>query len=564
MQRQATVAAMLVTLRVKNLALVESARVDFQPGLNVITGETGAGKSILVGALALLLGERADRRMVRAGADAFGAEALFTLPKGSAVPALLDELGVPSMEDDQLIVRRVVKVEGAGQNLVNDTPVTAQALKRLGELLLDLHGPHEHQSLLHPDRQLAILDAFARAEDARDACGERFAAVQALQAERQALEGVGADLEAQLDLLRHRVKEIEAAAPEEGEDERVEAEQAVAGHAQRLLELGGAAVGSLSEGEGSAFDRMAEAQRNLEEMARLLPAAEGWREDLLQVSRRMTEIAATIQSNLEGVDANPERLQWLDQRIATYQRLKRKYGGSVASVLGVLAESQARLRSLEGREERLRELAASEAAAWAAYRQQAATVHDLRAQAARKLAAAVTKELQTLGFPRSAFSVALAEAAPRASGTDASEFGFAPNAGEPSQPLRAIASSGEISRVMLATKAVLSAHDRVPILVFDEVDANLGGEVGLAVGRKLRTLAKRHQVLCITHLPQVAAHGEAHFVVSKREQDGRTLTEVKAVDQASRVDELARMMGGREVTKSVTAHARELLARAAE
>ena len=344
----------------------------------------------------------------------------------------------------------------------------------------------------------------------------------------------------------------------------MEAEQAVAGHAQRLLELGGAAVGSLSEGEGSAFDRMAEAQRNLEEMARLLPAAEGWREDLLQVSRRMTEIAATIQSNLEGVDANPERLQWLDQRIATYQRLKRKYGGSVASVLGVLAESQARLRSLEGREERLRELAASEAKAWAAYRQQAATVHDLRAQAARKLAAAVTKELQTLGFPRSAFSVALAEAAPRASGTDASEFGFAPNAGEPSQPLRAIASSGEISRVMLATKAVLSAHDRVPILVFDEVDANLGGEVGLAVGRKLRTLAKRHQVLCITHLPQVAAHGEAHFVVSKREQDGRTLTEVKAVDQASRVDELARMMGGREVTKSVTAHARELLARAAE
>jgi DNA repair protein RecN (Recombination protein N) len=264
------------------------------------------------------------------------------------------------------------------------------------------------------------------------------------------------------------------------------------------------------------------------------------------------------------VESNPERLQWLDQRLAIYQRLKKKYGGSVAQTLSVLEESRARLRGLETRGDRLLELAVEEKKRWTAYHVQAAKLREQRMAAARKLAEAVTRELQALGFPRSAFAVDLKEAEPRASGSDVVEFGFAPNAGEPGQPLRAIASSGEISRVMLATKAVLSSHDRIPVLVFDEVDANLGGEIGLAVGRKLRALAKRHQVICITHLPQVAAHGQSHFVVAKREQAGRTITEVHPLGESDRVQELARMMGGRDITKSVIAHARELLARSAE
>jgi DNA repair protein RecN (Recombination protein N) len=242
--------------------------------------------------------------------------------------------------------------------------------------------------------------------------------------------------------------------------------------------------------------------------------------------------------------------------------LKKKYGGSVSAVLATRNEAKARLRALESREDRLRELQGREERAWAVYGQAADALRARRTRAAGQLAGAVTRELQALGFPRSAFAVDLAEAEARASGRDAVEFGFAPNAGEPGQPLRAIASSGEISRVMLATKAVLSAHDRVPVLVFDEVDANLGGETGLAVGRKLRALGQRHQVLCITHLPQVAAHGASHFVVSKRVQDGRTFTDVQAVEGAARVDEVARMLGGREVTRSVTAHAKELLERA--
>lgn len=555
---------MLVTLRVKNLALVESARVDFQPGLNVITGETGAGKSILVGALALLLGERADRRMIRAGTDSCGAEALFQLPGHPGVAALLEELGVPPMEDGQLIVRRIVKADGPGQNLINDSPVTAQGLKRLGELILDMHGPHEHQSLLHPERQLAILDAFAHVEEFRAACAEVYASIQTIREERAALEGAGADLEAQLDLLRHRVKEIGDAAPVEGEDVRIEEEQRVAGSAQRLLELGGAVVGALTEGETNAFDRLAESQRLLEEMARLMPQADGWRQEILQIARQVQEVAAGLQSTLESVESNPERLQWLDQRLAIYQRLKKKYGGSVSQMLAVLDESRTRLRGLESRGDRLSELAGAEKNLWVSYQASADRLREKRQAAAKKLADAVTRELQALGFPRSAFSVDLKEAEPRATGADAVEFGFAPNAGEPGQPLRTIASSGEISRVMLATKAVLSSHDRIPVLVFDEVDANLGGETGLAVGRKLRALAKRHQVLCITHLPQVAAHGEFHFVVAKRVQEGRTITEVRALDKDERVEELARMLGGRDVTKSVTQHAKELLVRSSE
>lgn len=553
---------MLVTLRVKNLALVENVRVDFEPGLNVITGETGAGKSILIGALALLLGDRADRRMIRSGADACGAEAVFHLKDPKAVNGLLAELGVDALVDGQLIVRRIVKAEGNGQNLINDTPVTIQALKRLGELLLDLHGPHEHQSLLNPDYQLAILDAYGGLIPARESCAEVYRAIQLLKQEQESLQGSEEDLAAQLDLLRHRVREIGDAAPVEGEDEQIAQEQRVAGSAQQLLEVGGAAIAALTEGEANAADLLGEALRRLEEVARLLPAAEAWRQDILDIARRLRETGAAIQAALEQVDCNPERLQWLDQRLATYQRLKKKYGGSTASILSVLEDSTARLHKLESRGKRLGELKQAEEKRWAEYRKLAATLTQSRKEAALRLAAAITGELRSLGFPKSAFAVDVGPGEPRVSGADAVEYGFAPNAGEPSQPLRVIASSGEMSRVMLATKAVLSQHDRIPILVFDEIDANLGGETGLAVGRKLRGLGRRHQVLCITHLPQVAAHGQTHYAVTKHESAGRTVSEISKLADAQRAEELARMMGGKALTKSVLQHARELLEQA--
>ena len=550
---------MLVTLRVKNLALVENVRLDFEPGLNVITGETGAGKSILMGALHLLLGDRADKKYVRAGADACGAEALFKLAQPKAMNDLLESLGVAPCEDGQLIIRRIVKAAGGGQNLINDSPVTLQGLKQVGELLVDMHGPYDHQSLLNPAFQLDVLDAYGHLEEPRAAYASVYAELGALEAEREELQGGDQDVAGQIDLLTFRVKEIEELAPVEGEDEAVAREHQTVSHAQRILELGDGVRRAMQEGEGSAFDGLAAAQRQLEELSRLLPEAEEWKREARSLAMQVQALSEAMGSTLDRVEADPARLQWLEQRLAAYQKMKRKYGGSVADVLAVLAENKERLRRLLTRGERLTELDGRLALVRAQVMKKGRVLGKQRREVAEKLARAVTVELRELGFPHSAFAVEVTEGEPQACGLDVVAFGFAPNVGEPMRPLRDIASSGEISRVMLATKAVLAGHDRIPVLVFDEVDANLGGEMGNAVGRKLAQLGRSHQVLCITHLPQVAVHGGTHFAVAKRVRDQRTFTEVDRLEGEARVEEIARMLGGKDLTKVTMQHARAML-----
>lgn len=552
---------MLTTLRIKNLALVENLRLDFEPGLNVITGETGAGKSILMGALSLLLGDRAEKKWIRAGADACGAEAVFQVKKAADLDRLLDEYGVAPCEDHQLIIRRVVKAAGTSQNLINDSPVTLQVLKAVGERLVDMHGPYDHQSLLSPHFQLEVLDAFGDLERERAAYRARYDEVQALEEQRAALQGGDQDVAAQIDLLSFRVQELEEAAPVEGEDEAVAKEHQVVSHAQRILELGQGTVAALQAGEGSAFDVVASAQRNLDELARLLPDAEEWKKEARAVAVQLQGLAEAMAGALDRIEADPARLAWLEQRLATYQKLKRKYGATVAEILENLRESKERLRLLQTRGERLAELEKKAATAREQMLKVGRTLGRQRREAASRLAQAVTVELRELGFAHGAFSVAVAEGEPQASGLDGVTFGFAPNVGEAMKPLRDIASSGEISRVMLATKAVLAGHDRIPVLVFDEVDANVGGEMGHAIGRKLRELARSHQVVCITHLPQVASQGSVHFAVRKQVRDERTFTEVDRLDDAARVEEVARMLGGRNLTKVTLQHAREMLER---
>lgn len=550
---------MLTNLRVKNLALVESIRVEFGPGLNVITGETGAGKSILIGALSLLLGERADRSMIRAGEDACGAEAAFQLKDSAAVDEVLEKYGIEPCQDGQLIVRRIIKASGSSQSLVNDSPITLQALKEVGQLLVDMHGPHDHQSLLSPEFQMDLLDAFGHSWDQRAVYEETFRKMQALDERRAALEGAGENVAEQIDLLSYRVKDIEEAAPVEGEEDKVEQEQRLVGNAQRVLELGQAALQALAEGEGSAFDSMAVAQRSLDDLARLMPEAAEWKTEVQSCASRLQEVSAVMHSALDRVEADPARLDWLDQRLATYQRLKRKYAPTVEGVLQILRESKERLRNLETRGEQLAQLQKEKEALMKALRGQGEALRARRGAAAGRLAAAVTQELRALGFAHGSFSVELRDAEPHLSGMDDIEFGFAPNVGEPMRPLRAIASSGEISRVMLASKAVLAGHDRIPVMVFDEIDANVGGEMGSAVGRKLAEVAHQHQVICITHLPQVAVHGVTHMAVTKSVKDNRTMTEVKLLDERGRVEELARMLGGRDLTSVTLKHAREML-----
>lgn len=557
------VPSMLTLLRVKNLALVEEASVVFEPGLNIITGETGAGKSILIGALYLLLGERADTSAIRAGESQCLVEATFHLDNPQAVNHLLGEAGLEPCADGQLILRRVVKAAGGGQAFVNDAPVTLPLLKRLGSVLVDLHGPHDHQSLFQPASQLDILDAYTRAEQERAAYAAAYDKWQALGARREALSADVGDLAAQIDLLAYRVKEIEEAAPVAGEEEQVRAEQQTVGNAQRILELGQLFVQAATEDENAALATLAPARKALEELARLMPAAKEWPEELRIHTDAIASLSSAIQRELSDLDADPARLAWLDQRLATYDKLKRKYGPGLLEILQTLETAQARLKDLRSRDRQKAEVAKEIAATEKDLQTLGLALRKRRAAAAEKLAPAITAELRALGFEHGAFAIQLAPAESlAASGLDKIEFAFAPNVGEPMRALRAIASSGEISRVMLGIKVVLAEADQIPLLVFDEIDANVGGETAHAVGKKLAQAAQRRQVVAITHLPPVAACGAHQHAVRKHVQDGRTHTEVVPLDKAARIEELARMLGGRDTTSVALRHAAELLAAA--
>ena len=550
---------MLTTLRVKNLALVERVVADFRPGLNVITGETGTGKSILIGALSLVLGERAEKRLIRAGAEACGAEAVFQLADADAINALLAAAGLEPCDGGQLIVRRILKAEGVNQILVNDQPATLQLLKQLGERLVDMHGPYDHQSLLNPAFQLDLLDAFGHIWEARETYEAAYTRWRGLEDHIAQLAHETADPAAELDRLEYLIKDIEAAALVEGEEAAVAREQDLLGQTQRVQELCGGAAEALSDGEAAAFNAVVSAQKAVEELARLTPEAAEWLEQLRSINVQLQEINAGLHNLAEKTEADPARLEWLDERLALYRRLRKKYAPTVPEILAVLARSKERLRDLATRDEQLERLRQESVQVLAEMREHGAVLSARRRDAGNQLADAVTQELHALGFAGGRFTVELQPATPQPAGLDAIEFGFAPNIGEPMHPLRAIASSGEIARVMLATKCVLAQHDRIPVLIFDEIDANIGGETGNAVGKKLAEVAASHQVICITHLPQVAAHGQTHLAVTKSVREGRTFTEVRQLDERGRVNELARMLGGRDLTNVTLAHARAML-----
>ena len=561
-QPTGTIPRMLHTLRIKNLALVESVSIDFSPGLNVITGETGAGKSILIGALGLLLGERADKTIIRGGEEQCGAEALIEVPDPARLNALLAERGIELCDNGNIVLRRIVSTSGASRSFVNGSPTTLQALKEIGDLLVDMHGPHDHQSLLNTDYQMDILDAFGHTADLREEYVRSYREVRAIESERQAVHGADEQMVAQqIDLLSFQIQELDEAALADGEDVQIEREQAVVANAQRILELTAGVTAALTEGETSAFQALVAVQQALTQLSGILPEADEWRTEARALAVQVQELSTSVSACASKVDADPQRLQWLEERMALYHKLKHKYGATVAEVLAHLEKARARLQELQGRGQRLAELDGRLAEAAKRMSEAGRKLGRKRRTVAAKLAEAATQQLRDLGFPHGAFHVELGDVQPGPSGIDAVEFGFAPNPGEPMRPLQAIASSGEISRVMLAVKAVLSAHDRIPILVFDEIDANIGGETANAVGAKLAEVAGAHQVLCITHLPQVAVCGTTHFAVRKEVRDGRTRTDVERLDTDSRTEEIARMLGGRDLTSVTLRHARELLRR---
>lgn len=550
---------MLSRLRVKNLALVENIAVEFKAGLNIITGETGAGKSILIGALNLLLGERADKSVIRTGEDACGVEAVFDLEEAGEVDAALEEYGLDPCEDGQLVIRRIVKASGSGQNLVNDTAVTLTVLRRLGELLVDMHGPHQHQSLLNNNSQLDLLDSFGGLWDSRRNFERDYRELQDLQQRRADLEMDDEAVADQVENLSFRVKEIEDAEIHEGEDEEVEQEHAQAGNAHRILELSNSVVQVLTGDEHSVFNQLTGIHAALEELSRLLPDAAQWREEIESITSQIQEISSDISSHMDEASVNPARLSWLEQRLATFQRLKRKYGATLGEVMETLEQSRSKLEDLQTRDERIKELDAEILSKRREMMNVGKELRTKREAVAVELANAVTRELQALGFERGEFSVEINECDPSVAGIDEIEFGFAPNVGEKMRPLRKIASSGEISRVMLACKAVLARHDRIPILIFDEIDANLGGEMAHPVGAKLAEVAKAHQVVSITHLPQVAVCGDSHFTVVKYVRNERTFSNIEEVEGDARIGEIARMLGDAN-SRTARSHAQEMLA----
>src|SRR5213595_1594847 len=537
--------AVLNLLRIKNLALVEELEWQIAPGFTAITGETGAGKSIIIGALQLLLGERADKSLIRTGADTCTAEAVFTGKELKKLNPDLLEAGVEPCTDD-LIIKRSLSAAGSNRQFINGSPTTLSILKNVGDALVDLHGPHDHQSLLSPERQLDLLDSFARAEEQLADYQKHFRELQTLTAEHAALNTAETAREQELDLLRHQTTEINSANLVAGDEDEIEKRYKLSSSSKRLIELASAAANKLSEADESVLSQLAETQRLLRELEKIDISTEEIASEHAAAVVQLSEIARSLSDYAEKLDLDPEQLATLEQRVSLFETLKRKYGGSIAEVIEFGRRAAERMQKIEGRDAELERLAKEIEKVRAQMNRAGESLRKLRVKAAPKLSDTIRKNLVDLGFRQSEFEAKLSALdEPRASGFDSVELLFSPNPGEPLKPLRAIASSGEISRLMLAIKSALAAHDAIPLLVFDEIDTNVGGEIAHAVGAKMQTLGRNHQVICITHLPQVAATASSHFVVTKDVMRGRTFSNLHEVSEKARREEIARMLGGK-------------------
>jgi DNA repair protein RecN (Recombination protein N) len=557
---------MLRFLRIKHLAVIDSVEVEFDPGLNVLTGETGAGKSILVEAVGLLLGGRASGDLVRTGEDAAAIEAIF-------------ESG-----GEELLVRREITAQGRSRAFINGALATAGALKELSNRLIELHGQHEHQTLLDPSTHLGVLDTFGRLDALLAPTAAAFDALRIAQDELARVRTAVKDRESRLDLVTFQLGELERAAVkapppgDEGEDVELAALRQVLASAERVERLCTESYASLYESDDAILAGLGGVWRRVAELADLDPKFKPYLETRDGIKSQLEDLASFLRKYADNIEASPARLQQVEERLALLERLKRKYGPSLAEVVARRETLARELSDLSRGDERIAELERDLAAARGAFLGAAEKLSTER----RRIAAGFAKELEALvaelAMERTRFDVRfgdapLPESAWSGRGTDAAEFFVSPNLGEDLRPLARIVSGGELSRIMLAIKTLTAttrhgfsdAADRPPSasapgLIFDEVDAGIGGRVADVVGRKLRTLGSAFQVLCITHLPQIAAYADTHFEIDKRVEGGRTHTTVRRLDAAGRVEELARMLGGEAVSDGLRESAREMLA----
>jgi DNA repair protein RecN (Recombination protein N) len=538
---------MIRFLSVSNLAVIDRLEVEFAPGLTVLTGETGAGKSILVGAVGLLVGGRASADLVRTGEETAAVQAVFETADGREV-----------------IVRREVSSQGRSRAFVDGALVTSAALREAAGSLVDLHGQHEHQVLLDPSSHLDLLDEYAGLTASREGVSSRFHDWQCVRDERARLAASEEQKASRAEFVTFQLAEIEKAAPHPGEDEALAATRHVLANADRLQRLSDEAYAELYEGDRAALPALATVWRKVGELSALDPRFAPYVDARDSVKSQLEDLAFFLRSYSQSIDASPARLQEIEDRLALLERLKKKHGPTLADVIARRDQLTRELHDHEHATERAAELDSALQQARSAYERIAGELSTRRRTSATNFAHAIEKALGDLAMARTRcevrFADSMGEAAWTERGMDEAEFYISPNPGEELKPLAKIASGGELSRIMLALKTLASTDAPGKTLIFDEVDAGIGGSVADVVGARLRALGDRFQVLCITHLPQIAAYGSAHFRIEKAVKDGRTSTTVAALEGPERQAEIARMISGADVSAAVLASAREMLA----
>ncbi len=554
---------MLTELHISNFVVVEQLDLQLAGGFTVLTGETGAGKSILIDAIGLLIGGRASTEQIRAGTEEAHIEAVFRLDPASPVLKTFRDAGVLGAQETELIVRRILSRSGRNRAYLNGSLTPLHLLESLAGTVIDIHGQHDQQSLLSAQAQQDMLDAFGRLGALRD----RYAAVYerwlANRRELEEADRLSAERAQREDFLRFQSREIEEAAIQPGEEERLQTEHRRLVHARRLAELTQAAYESLYAGDHAVINQLSAVEKCLRQLQAIDPETSVWGEACGQVAVQLKDLAASLRDYRERLEQDPDRLERVEERLGRLQRLKKKYGGSVEGVLAYAAQLKRQLEELSDSQIRIADLRASIEEDVHRLDTLASQLSDGRAKAAECMQERVSEELAALHMDDTRFEIrvrtGVGEEAFSPTGRDGVEYLFSANPGEPLQPLARVASGGELSRVMLAIKTVLSETDRVPVLIFDEIDSGIGGAVATVIGRRLRALGAFRQVLCVTHLPQVASQAEHHLLVEKSVRRNRTITSVRKLDQYARREEVARMLGGLTITKKVRETAAEML-----
>jgi DNA repair protein RecN (Recombination protein N) len=552
---------MLQFLNISNIALIDELQVEFEPGLNLLTGETGSGKSIIVDALGVLIGGRFTNDLIKSGAERGSIEGLFTVGPNPELERLLDGAGVDAASSEEIIIRRELSVSGRNKIFINNQLATHSLLRQVREFLVDIHGQGDQQTLFNPHTHLELLDSFAIGNGLRDEVAEAYRSWTALQRELDALRRDDSEKFQLVDTLKFQIDELERAQLVIGEDERLEEERKRLANVEKLTALCQSSYGRIYEDDDAAVGRVRSALKDVTELAEYESSFRDYLEGLESARAVLEDLSFSLRDFADKLQFSPARLAEVEDRLAELSRLKRKYGGSIESALEHLAHSEDRLRQIETSDEREQELNAEVECARGLYLERAGKLHRERVKAAKKFERTIESCIAELAMDHARFQVQISDVSessgPR--GIDHIEFYFSANAGEDLKPLARVASGGEASRLMLVLKTVANATEFPRTIVFDEIDSGIGGRVSEAVGIKLRKLAETNQVLCVTHQPQIARFADSHLAVQKAVVDGRTQVAISKLDRSGRVEELARMLTGAEITDTARRHARQLL-----